>query len=306
MFPVASAPLMQIPKQVEIYLGIRYNGGDCESHGGLRVYRLLIVTRDPRVEAMFDSMQGWETIGFKQPRLRRTVAEAIECMHKHHIDAIAVDNDPDYAQLNQWLDENAPNLPIFEIAEDAQAQMEIIREIELLLNQLHTDDSNDDYDEGYYFKQARERWMKRLISGLAPNPGHVLSHQRLYRCADDPALPCVFARMTVPEGDAFITGRWHYGSERLATALQNFFGEEHDHCLIHVAVVSPSEVRAVVCQRLGDETHPVSLPKMQAYFQETLEQIQNYLGLSMTIAEIGFKEGLTAFANECGKTDGNH
>ncbi len=297
--------MMQIPKQVDISLGIRYNGCDCESHGGLRVYRLLIVTRDPRVEAMFDSMQGWETIGFKQPRLRKTFTEAVECMRKHHIDAIAVDNDPEFAQLNQWRDASAPNLPIFEIAPDADAQMEIVREIELLLNQLHTDDSNDDYDESYYFKQARERWMKRLISGLAPSAAYVFSRQRLYRCPDDAAAPCVFARMTVPEGDAFITGRWHYGSERLGTALQNFFGEEHDHCLLHVAVVSPVEVRAVACQRLGDAEHPVSLPKMQAYFQETLEQIQNYLGLSMTIAEIGLKDGLTAFACECAKSDAN-
>ncbi len=259
------------------------------------MYRLLIVTRDQRAEAMFGSMQGWETMGFKQPRLRKTVADAIECMHKHHIDAIAIGDEPDFAELAHWLDQNAPDMPIFEIAGDAEQQMEIIREIELLLNQLHTDDSNDDYDESYYFKLARERWMKRLISGLAPSTAYILSHQRLYRCADDPASPCVYARMSVPEGDAFITGRWHYGSERLGTALGNFFGEEHDRSLIHVAVVSPEEVRVVMCQRLGDGEHPVSLARAQAYIEETIEQIHNYLGLRMSIVEIGLKDGLTAF-----------
>ena len=66
------------------------------------MYRLLIVTRDQRVEELFNSMQGWEAMGFKTPRLRKTVAEAVECMHKHHIDAIAIDDEPDYAGLEQY------------------------------------------------------------------------------------------------------------------------------------------------------------------------------------------------------------
>ncbi len=265
------------------------------------MYRLLIVTRDQRVEEMFASMQGWEAMGFKQPRLRKTVPEAVECMHKHHIDAIALDGDPEYRELERWLNENAPNMPFFEIGTDAERQMEIIREVEWLLNQLHTDDSNDDYDEGYYFALARRRWRKRLLSGLAPSREYILSHERMYRCTDDPKAPCVFARLTVPEGDAFITGRWHYGSERLGTALQNFFGEEHDHQSIHLAVLSPEEIRLVICPRYGDDGHAVSLPKAKKYIEETILQVQNYLGLSMTVSELCLRDGLTDFAADCGK-----
>lgn len=262
------------------------------------MYRLLIVTRNQRVEEMFASMQGWENMGFKTPRLRKTVADAVECMHKHHIDAIAIDDEPDYAELEQWLNSNAPDMPIFEIALDADQQMERIREIELLLNQLHTDDSNDDYNEGYYFKMARERWMKRLISGLAPTTEYILKNQRQFRCTDDPQKPCVYARITIPEGDTFITSRWHYGSERLGTALQNFFGEQYEHLNIHLAVVSPEEIRVVVCQRKGDE-HPVNLERVKAYVEETVEQIQHYLGLGLTIADITLRNGLVSFAGEC-------
>ena len=263
------------------------------------MYRLLIVTRDQRVEEMFVSMQDWEGTGFKAPRLRKTVEEAIECMHKHHIDAIAIDDEPDYAELEHWLDKNEPNLPIFEIAESAEKQIEVIREVELLLNQLHTDDSNDDYDESYYFKVSRERWMKRLITGFAPSKAYILSHQRMYRCADDPLRPCVFALIQVPEGDAFISGRWHYGSERLGTALQNFFGEEYNHLLVHLAVVSPEEIRLVICPKRGDTEHNVSLERAKAYIDETIEQIDNYLGLSMTVKEIQLRDGLVDFAAEC-------
>lgn len=262
------------------------------------MYRLLIVTRDQRIEEMFNSMQGWEIMGFKPPRLRKTVGEAVECMHKHHIDAIAIDDEPDYAELEQWLNENAPDMPIFELAADADSQLEIVHEVELLLNQIHTDDSNDDYDESYYFKMARERWMKRLISGLVPDRAYVLNHQRMYRCKEDPTQPCVFARISVPEGDAFIAGRWHYGSERLGIALQNFFGEAHDHLNIHLAVVTPEEIRIVFCPLRGDTEHAASLPRAKAYIEETIGQIQNYLGLSMTVTELRLRDGLTDFAGE--------
>lgn len=263
------------------------------------MYRLLIVTREQRVEDMFGSMQGWEAMGFKQPRLRKTVEEAIECMHKHHIDAIAIDKDADYAELERWLDENSPDMPIFEIAPNEDDQLVVIREVELLLNQLHTDDSNDDYDERYYFKLAREGWHKRLISGLAPSEEYILKHERMYRCDDDPQKPCLFVRMSIPEGDSFITSRWHYGSERLGTALQNFFGEEFDHHSIHLAVVSPEEIRVVICPKRGENAHEVSLNKTQKYIEETIEQIYHYLGLSMSIAELRMRDGLTDFAAEC-------
>jgi hypothetical protein len=265
------------------------------------VYRLLIVTRNQQVEAMFGSMQGWEAMGFKPPRLRKTVEEAIECMHKHHIDAIAVDTEPEYVQLEQWLEDNEPDMPIFAIAQDADRQTEVIREVELLLNHLHSDDSNDDYNESYYFQQARKRWKKSLLSGLAPTEDYILAHERMYRCADDPHLPCLYVRVSVPEGDTFITGRWHYGSERLGTALQNFFGEEFDHHLIHLAVVSPEEIRVVICPRRGENGHAVSLPRAQKYVDETIEQIHNYLGLSMSVAEIRMRKGLTDFAAESGQ-----
>jgi hypothetical protein len=263
------------------------------------VYRLLIVTRDQRVEEMFNSLQGWENMGFKQPRLRKTVADAIECMHKHHIDAIALDNEPDYAQLEQWLDDNAPDMPIFTIAQDADKQLETVREVELLLNQVHTDDSNDDYNEGFYFKMARERWQKCLLSGLAPSAEYILAHERMYRCPDDPHKPCVYARMSIPEGDAFITNRWHYGSERLGTALKNFFGESFEQHPILVAVVSPEEVRVAICPRRGDDGREISLPKAQKYIEETVEQIQNYLGLALTVFELHMRDGLVDFAAEC-------
>ena len=78
--------------------------------------------------------------------------------------------------------------------------------------------------------------------------------------------------------------RWHYGSDRLETALRNFFGSGHSHMLMHVAVVSPEEVR-VLCYPASPE-FGVSENIAYDYMHETVEQIENYLGLHMNIVSV--------------------
>lgn len=261
------------------------------------MYRLLIVTKSPMIEKNFNDIEGWETMGFKPPRVRKTFVEALECMQKHHIDAIGIDDD--FPQLNQWLDENQPYIPIFKVINDIEQQLAVIREAELLLNQIHTDNSDDDYNEVSNFASARERWMKYLLSRLATTKHEILKQQRLYRCSDDPEKPCIFARINIPQGDMFITERWHYGSERLATALRNFFGEKYQQMNVHIAVVSPEEVRVVFSPRSDSTAGIAPDTKTREYIEETIEQIQRYLGLSMSLSELRILNGLTDFAADC-------
>ena len=72
------------------------------------MYRLLIVTGNQSVRDLFTAMEGWESLGFKPPRLRQTTQEALECMQKHQIDAIAVDDGPAFDELNRFVEEQCP------------------------------------------------------------------------------------------------------------------------------------------------------------------------------------------------------
>ena len=63
------------------------------------MYRLLIVTTDQATKDMLAAMEGWEALGVKPPRVRETVEDAVECMKKHPIDAIAVEDAPVFAPL---------------------------------------------------------------------------------------------------------------------------------------------------------------------------------------------------------------
>ena len=256
------------------------------------MYRLLIVTEDQAVWDMFAAMEGWEAMGFKVPRLRKTMDEAVECMHKHHIDAIALDETDALLPLAAYLDEQHPQMPIFKIEKTAEEQLEVIKEVGRLLSRLHADDSNDSYDEAAWFDQLRNRWIRTALSGLVPSVNEMKKELKLYRCSERMQVPCVVARLELPTGDSFLTDRWHYGSDRLETALRNFFGNDHDHMLLHVAVVSPQEVR-VLCYPQQPETG-ISENVASDYIHETVEQIERYLGLSMKVLTLRRVPGIEA------------
>lgn len=259
------------------------------------MYRLLIVTNAPNVKDRLEAMQGWEILGFKPPRIRTNLEEAVECIHRHHIDAIAVEPNPVFDGFVAYLNEHFPNTPLFQIASSDEEQLTILRELSSLLSRLKADDTNDDYDEASRMQEYRERWLKKLIGGVVPTCEDLKRHLSLYRCSERMDVPCVLARLEMPQDDSFFSGRWRYGSERLEIALRNFFGHQHDHMILHVAVVSPQEVR-VLCYPADGET--VSENAAFNYVQETAEQIDHYLGLNMKVLDVRRIPGLTAFVAE--------
>ncbi len=259
------------------------------------MYRLLIVTDDQNVWDMFAAMGGWEALGLKTPRLRKSMDEAVECMRKHHIDAIAVDDKPELLSFRAYLDERHPYMPMFQIEQNADAQMETIHSVIKLLSRLHADDSNDNYDEAAWFEQLRNRWIKKALSGMVASGDALRKELRLYRCTEKTGTPCIMARLSLPDNnDSFMSERWHYGSERLETALRNFFGIDHDHMLLHVAVISPAEVR-VLCYPMEEE-NGISESIAAEYIQETVEQIERYLGLHMELIDLRRVPGIEVLA----------
>src|SRR5699024_2587158 len=110
---------------------------------------------------MLAAMEGWEALGVKPPRVRETVEDAVECMKKHPIDAIAVEDAPAFAPLADYLERQAPAMPVFAIESDAQKQLETVRQAVNLLTRLRADDSNDEYDPAYMMEKQRSRWLRK-------------------------------------------------------------------------------------------------------------------------------------------------
>ena len=248
------------------------------------MYRLLIVTPDQSVNDAVSAMQGWEKYGCKPPRVRMTAEEAIECMQTLPIDAVAVDAQPCMEGLLNELDEKYPDMPMFRVVTDEAQMMQNVQEVSRLLNRLKADDSNDRYDFEANLQQQRDRWFKKLLSGMVNTEDDLQRQMQLYRFKADTTLPCVVARLEMSDEDGFMSVRWHYGSDRLETALRNFFGQEYNHMRIRVAVISPEEVR-VLCYP-AEAQFAVSENIAHDYIQETVEQIENYLGLHMTVTSV--------------------
>ncbi|MDD6143819.1 MAG: hypothetical protein PUD16_10055 [bacterium] len=259
------------------------------------MYRLLIVSANQNTRDMIAAMEGWEKLGFRAPRICCSPEEAIESLGRHHADAIALDQTPDFDQLLSYLDQYHPNKPLFELADSPEKQRLILQELGGLLNRLNADDSNETYDAAYRLQQQRERWLRKVIGGMVATEAEMCRQQRLYRCRECLTVPCVLARLELPQEDSFLSERWHYGSERLETALRNFFGYEHDHMLMHVAVISQEEVRVLFYPTCSEG---ISENTAFDYVQETLEQIDHYLGLRMKVLEVRRVPGLLAFAAE--------
>ena len=253
------------------------------------MYRLLIVTDNREASERISAMQGWEKYGFKPPRLRTTADEAMECMQKHHIDAIAVDPSSGLDELTAWLDDQHPELPMFGIETDEEKMFANMQELSRLITRLKADDSNDRHDLSANMQIQRDRWLKKLVSGMVGGDA-LMRQMQLYRFKAPVDLPCVLARLEMTDEDGFMSVRWHYGSERLEQALRNFFGKEYSHMRIHVAVISPEEVR-VLCYP-ADPEFSVSENIAYDYMKETVEQIGSYLGLHMSIVSVHRISGL--------------
>ena len=258
------------------------------------MYRLLIVTDDPATQSMMSAMEGWEAMGFRVPRIRATVEEAVEALEKHQIDAVAVSDSPAFAGFMALLDEQYPNLPLFDIASTQEEQREIVHSVYRLLNRLNADDSDDNYDYDSRMQEERDRQMKKLLCGLVPTAAELVRQHRLCRCSEQLDVPCVLVRLSIPEDNTFMEERWRYGSERLETALRNFFGRETEGMLLYVAVVSTGEVRLLCYPTVADEG--VSENAVFDYVQETLEQIEHYLGLELQLNDVRRLPGLACFA----------
>lgn len=258
------------------------------------MYRLLMVTDDAAVLERLSAMTGWEAMGYKPPHLRSSVEGAMECLGRHSVDAVAVAQVPALDPLLPYLDEKYPRTPLLEIADTEEEQYAMLKELANLLTRLAADDSNDEYDQIARFDQQRERWLRKVIAGIVPTQADICRQLRLYRCGTALNKPCMLTRLEVPQDDSFLSERWHYGSERLETALRNFFGTQREHMLIHVAVISPKEVR-VLCYP-ADEQADMSEKVILSFVQETVEQVQHYLGLRMQVLETRRLSGLGDFA----------
>ena len=130
------------------------------------MYKLLLVSdRDDVLEA-FEQVENWERQGFKQPHIRHDYEGTLDSLSKHHADGIAVAVNPEEEKkILAYLQENYPNVPIFQAGTTSEEVLRYLNELNILLNRIHADFSNDRFREIDMLQECRHYFFRKLLTG---------------------------------------------------------------------------------------------------------------------------------------------
>lgn len=252
------------------------------------MYRVLIATNEPSVLDRLNASIDWESLNFKAPMIVDTAEAAIRMMETKRVDCIAyMLGSDDARQLNMYLTQMRPSLPIFEIRRSLEAQKRIVGDMRRLLDRLHTDMADDVYyDEETVMNMLRDELLHDLLVGDIRSRDVLCGRLQMLRSHLSTDKQCVLYEFDLPQGEIYLNMRWHYGSERLENALRsNFFGRYFEDLYYIVAVLTPRHIRVVVCQRDDRENEPEEslVQRADQHVQQVLESIKEYLCLDMDL-----------------------
>lgn len=261
------------------------------------MYKLLLATDKPEIMDAFQAVSSWEALGFRTPRMVSTAQGAIDSLKKHHADGIAFafDDKGDETLMNH-LAQEYPILPIISAGRNAGQVTDAVKELRSLLNRTHADFSNDYFGEADMLQLCRHEFFRALIGGKVAEKTDVTRRLKLLRSRMSPDKPCVLVELALPEGDSFLTGRWHYGSERLEVALRNFFGVELEGMRILVSVLPDERIFLLACPMLGEEAVDSISGVVHHHAEDSIAHVREYLGLHLSIASVRVLPDLTVLA----------
>lgn len=271
------------------------------------MYKLLLATDRPEVLEAFQAYAGWETMGFRAPRIVTSVNAALKSLKEHHTDAIAFSfaGRDDEAMLMEHLRAFYPLLPIFTAANTLAELQAILQELRLLLSRVNADFSNDDFSAADIMQVCRHEFFRALLEGRVEGEDSVRRCLRLLRSRMDPDKPCVLAELSIPGESDFLKGRWHYGTERLEIALRNFFGVELMGMRMLVAVLPDERIFLLAGSMVGAQTTDSMTGVVTSHAQECIEHVQEYLHLDLTIRNIRVVPRLAELARKEERNGGN-
>lgn len=260
------------------------------------MYRILIALKDPQAFAMMNESIDWQSMNFHQPTIVSSAEEAISTMENKRVDCIAYILDKYEAQaLNKYLTNVRPSLPIFQIKRRLETQTQVLKDMLRYLDRLHSDDSDEVYDESVIMDMLRDELGHNLLAGEISNGKVLHSRLQMLRSYVDPDKKCVMYDFDMPQGEVYLMNQWHYGSERLENALRNnFFGRYYDDIYYCVAVLTPRHIRVLACQRVEgeDEEEESLVSRTNMHIEQSLDDIKSYLGLDLILAQIHVLDNL--------------
>ena len=268
------------------------------------MYKLLLVSDQEEVLNAFASINNWELLGFKPPHIRHDFEGTKDSLAKHHADGISLAVSPEQEELIlAYLQENFPNVSIFEAGRNEEDVRKYLSELKVLLNRIHADFYNERSNTRDVLQMCRHEFFKKVINGQVKNSDDLHRNMRLLRSRMDADRPCLLIEIDQSAPFDKLEGRWHYGKERLEVALRTSFAGDKNGIHILPTIHSDGRILVLACPLHGvdtDMTVDTMTAMLTTYTADSISHMKEYFGLDLHITGIRVFPALTAL---CGDTD---
>ena len=264
------------------------------------MYRLLLVSDQEDVLEAFAQVNNWDYNGFAKPHIRHDPEGAKECLHKHHIDGIAMALDPAREEeLIAYLWQEYPLLPIFEAGKSPEEVLEYLGELKKVLNRVHADFSSDSFDEHQMMVRARRHFFRGLLSGKQVTRKQMYRQMRLLRSRMDPDLPCIEMDLiqSALEEDRLV-GRWQDSDHLLERELYQSFGGDVKGFHVLPLVTADGKVFILAGALRGQEQEEDVTAVLDQRVRDGIQHAEEYQGLHLRVQGIQVLPSLYAFCSD--------
>ena len=254
-------------------------------------YRLLIIAEPSVVEgAAREAASRFDLL-----TVCADADAALAQLRHQTYDAIGVSAENDQALLSAHLKALADPTPLFILpAEDAE-RPEVLRDVRHLLHRLHTDYADESYTLSDMARTVQDEMLHHLLAGDLEEPGKLRRWFTMMRSDIPLDRPCRVYEMRLPQGELYLSDRWHHGQQRLQKALeQNFFGRIPSLSYCAVAFITPQQARLLLLP--GQEDIDAETDELDSQVLSAVDDIREYLDLGIDVYQAGTAACLTDIA----------
>lgn len=252
------------------------------------MYKLLLITDRDDIRQAFDEIDNWGQLMFRPITIISDVQEALNFMNKNVVDALSYSlKYTDASPVQQYINEH-PSLPIFQTHHKGEALVGELNRIRHFLDQMHRDDGDSTYDEAFVFQLLRDELMNQLLKGGITTEEELVARVKLVRANASLTMQCYLFDFDMPQGEIYLSDRWHYGAERLQNSLRNnFFGKYMGDVYYDVVVLSQRHVRVFACPDFNTElTESEIREQVMQRVGTVVEDIKDYLDLVLNLESV--------------------
>ena len=253
------------------------------------MYRLLLIAQP----ADLGDPNAWKAQKFDPVDVCADVDTALARLKTIGYHAVGAALEEDYHRLQNALKAVGECIPSFLLPEGEEARDRTLRQVRHLLHRLNADYVDEPYSPQDMSLLVQDEMIHNLLSGTSDDTEKLRCWFEMLRSDIPLDRPCRVYLLGLPEGDLYLSDRWHHGQLRLQKALERtFFGHIGEASYCAVSFLSSVESRLLLiptkCTDVNDD-----MSALDADVLRKTEEIKSYLDLNIDVYQAGTAACLT-------------